>query len=75
MGMTSMIIGAIVGQPALPVALKFETAFAEFNAGYTSYWQRRGPGAGRLRCAGWLQARREEQQELEARQEERREQF
>ena len=73
--MTTMIIGAIAGQPALPVALRFQAAFSEFNGGYANYWQRRGPGVGRLRCAGWLQAHREEQRELEARQEERREQF
>lgn len=73
--MTTMIIGAIVGQPATPVALRFQAAFAEFNAGYASYWQGCGPGVGRLRSSGWLVANREERQELEARQEERREQF
>lgn len=72
--MTNMIIGAIAGHPALPVALKFEAAFAEFNAGYNAYFSGCGPGAGRLRISGWLQAHREEMRELEARQEERREQ-
>lgn len=71
--MQTMIIGAITGQPAHPVALKFQAAYGEFIDGYTSYFDRRGPGPGRIRCAGWLQAHREEQRELEYRQEERRE--
>lgn len=73
--MTTLIIGAIVGHPPLPVALNFSVAFSEFNAGHAAYFNRRGPGPGRLRCAGWLQAHREEQQELAARQEERQQQF
>lgn len=73
MGM--MIVGAIIGRPAHPVALKFSAAYGEFIDGYAAYFDRRGPGQGRIRCAGWLQAHREEQRELEARQEERLPQF
>ena len=73
--MQTMIVGAITGRPAHPVALKFQAAYGEFIDGYTSYFDRRGPGQGRLRCAGWLQAHREEMKELEARHEERRSQF
>lgn len=72
--MINLISGAFVGFPPPPVALRFEAAFTEFNAGYDAFFHRRGPGPGRLRCAGWLQAHREEQRELEARREERREQ-
>lgn len=70
-----MVYGAIVGTKAAPVALKFEAAFAEFTAGFNAYQDRHGPGVGRIRTAGWLQAQREEAAELEARAEERREQW
>lgn len=70
-----MIVGAITGRPAHPVALKFEAAYGEFIDGYTAFNRGRGPGHGRLRCAGWLQAHREMQREIEERQEERRSQF
>ena len=73
MGM--MIVGAITGRPAHPAALKFSAAYGEFIDGYTAYFDRRGPGQGRIRCAGWLQAHREEQRELEARREDRLSQF
>ena len=73
--MQKLIVGAITGRPAHPVALKFQAAYGEFIDGYTAYFDRRGPGQGRIRCAGWLQAHREEQRELEYRQEERRSQF
>ncbi len=69
-----MVYGAITGTKAVPVALKFEAAFAEFNAGFEAYFDRRGPGQGRMRSIGWLEAHREEKVELEARAEERREQ-
>lgn len=70
-----MIVGAITGRPAHPVALKFSVAYGEFIDGYTAFQCGRGPGQGRIRIAGWLQAHREEQREIEARQEERRSQF
>lgn len=73
--MRTMITGAITGRPAHPVALKFQAAYGEFIDGYTAYFDRRGPGQGRIRCAGWLQAHCEEHREIEARQEERRPQF
>lgn len=46
-----------------------------FNEGRTAYFDRRGPGSGKPRADGWLSAYREEMREIEARQEERREQF
>lgn len=47
----------------------------EYQAGYDAYFARRGPGVGRLRAAGWLQAHRDEMRELAARTEERNSQF
>lgn len=70
-----MVYGGSAGTKAAPVALKFEAAFAEFNAGFEAYLDRRGPGQGRIRSIGWLEAHREESVELEARAEERRSQF
>lgn len=43
----------------------------EFQSGYDAYFDRCGPGRGRQRIAGWLQAYRDEKAELEQRQEER----
>lgn len=73
--MQKLIVGAITGRPAHPVALKFSAAYGEFIDGYTAFFDRRGPGQGRIRCAGWLQAYREEQRELESRREDRLSQF
>ncbi len=46
-------------------------ALAEYQAGYTAYQNRRGPGLGLLRTAGWLQAWRDERAELRQRAEQR----
>lgn len=68
-----LVCGAITQAPTItPTALKFFVAFSQFNAGYHSYNQGRGPGQGRIRAAGWLQAAHELQRSLEERQEERR---
>lgn len=48
------------------------TRYMEFNAGYDAYNNLRGPGSGRNRFAGWLQARRESAAYVEEREEERR---
>lgn len=53
-----------------------DTAYkALFDEGHDAYFDRRGPGSGKPRVDGWLAAHREEMREIEARQEERREQF
>lgn len=62
----------------LPVSLQFSSlisVFAEYEAGYDAYFNRRGPGTNRVRAAGWLDAHRTEKAELEQRQEDRRSQF
>jgi hypothetical protein len=70
-----LVCGAITQAPTVtPTALKFFVAWNQFNAGYHAYNQNRGPGHGRSRAAGWLQAALELRQELEERQEERRSQ-
>jgi hypothetical protein len=45
--------------------------FAEYQAGYRSYFNRRGPGSGFVRSAGWLQAARDERREMRQRADER----
>lgn len=49
------------------------TALTEspFQAGYCAYLDRRGPGIGRLRNAGWLQARKDFCAEMRQRADER----
>lgn len=69
------IIGNVRMLPRLPIVLTLTAVLSECQAGYDAYFDRRGPGVGRLRCAGWLQAYHDERAELEARQEERRSQF
>ena len=62
----------------LPVAMQFlslRSVFAEYEAGYAAFGDRRGPGRNRVRAAGWLDAYRAEKRELEERAEERRSQF
>lgn len=68
-----LVCGAICQAPTITAtALKFFVAWNQFNAGYHSFNQGRGPGQGRIRAAGWLQAARELRQYVEERQEERR---
>lgn len=50
------------------------TRYMEFDAGYTAYNNLRGPGVGRNRAMGWLEAHRESAAYIEERAEERREQ-
>lgn len=45
--------------------------FAEYQAGYSAYFNRRGPGSGFVRSAGWLQAAKDERRELRQRADER----
>lgn len=68
-------IGNVRSLPALPLAITLPAAIDTFKAGYDAYFNRRGPGVGRLRSLGWLQAHRDETNEIEMRQEERRSQF
>lgn len=69
-GRKVMVVGAVVQPGVMSIAA---TVFSEFKAGHTAYFDRKGPGRGRFRSAGWLQAYREEKAEIEERQEERRE--
>jgi len=69
------IAGNIRTLRTLPLAMTLVAVFAEYEAGYTAFGDRRGPGNGRIRAAGWLQAHRNEVAELEERQEARRSQF
>jgi hypothetical protein len=72
-GKRILVCGAICGAPTVTAtALKFYVAWNQFSAGYHAYNQGRGPGADRIRAAGWLQAARELRQHVEERQEERR---
>lgn len=69
--MRILVCGAICGAPVVtPTALKFFVAWNQFSAGFDAYNAGHGPGSGRLRAAGWLQAHRELRNYLEERQEE-----
>lgn len=46
-------------------------AWTEYQTGYVAYLDRRGPGLGLMRTAGWLQAWRDERAELRQRADER----
>jgi len=71
-----LVCGAICGAPTTtPTALKFYVAWNQFSAGFHAFNQGYGPGHGRIRAAGWLQAHHELQRYVEERQEERRAQW
>lgn len=74
MGVT-ILVGNIKLLPHLPLAMTLPEVLQHFQEGHDAYLRGRGPGQGRIRCAGWLQAQREVSAEIEEIREDRRSQF
>ncbi len=62
------VVASANGQPFQVIALSKVEIMAE---GRKAYFDRRGPGHHKMRALGWIEAYHEEQEELEARREER----
>jgi hypothetical protein len=59
--MLTLIVDRTTQTPVQSIA-----AFTDYEAGYNAYQNQRGPGLGRLRAFGWLQAHKDEQATIAA---------